>query len=238
MKPFSREIQEHQFPSAMRGYSRTEVDAFLTDCGAHMGSLEERLRIAEVRAARSEDELADLRADIDNLLRDATDARRKIIEEAKAEAMTIADQSASIDGSEELTEAAAKATAIISEAESAASLRLMSVEQLRSTAQDEAATIVRQAEETAALTLAEAEADRLLEKARMDANSMREETESTRAAMEAQLAEIRRILGAARTQTIGLDDLAKVGVSSSSEPDLVVDLRGEKVVTETPKGGE
>ncbi len=231
MEPFSREIQEHQFSSAMRGYSRAEVDAFITDCGVHMGSLEEQLRIAEVRAARSDEELARLRAEIDDLLRDATEARRKIIEEAKAQALTIADQSASMDGSDELTDAAAKATAIISEAESTASLRLVSVEQLRSAAQDDAAAIVRKAEETAALT--QAEADRLLEKARMDANSIREETESTRASLEAQLVEIRSILTAARTETIDLDDLTTVEISGGSDPDLVVDLRNEKTTTET-----
>jgi len=134
MEPFSREIQEHQFSSAMRGDRRAEVDTFLTDCGVHMGSLEERLRIAEVRTAGSEEELAGLRAEIDELLRDATEARRKIIEEAKAEAATIAEQSMSFDGSDDLTDAVAKATAIISEAESAASLRLMAVDELRSTA--------------------------------------------------------------------------------------------------------
>jgi len=90
---------------------------------------------------------------------------------------------------------------------------------------------VRKAEETAALT--QAEADRLLEKARMDTNSMREETESIRASMEAQLGEIRRILAAARSETIDLDDLTNVGVASSSDPDLVVDLREDKTATET-----
>lgn len=178
MEPFSREIQEHQFSSAMRGYGRVEVDAFLTECAGHMGALEERLRITEVRAARSEEELAGLRAEIDGLLQDAMEARRTIIEKAKAEAM-----------------------AIVSEAETAASLRLMEVERLRGAAED------------------------------MDANSMREETESIRASMEAQLAEIRRILDTARSGTIDLDDLTKVGVSSGPDPDVVIDLRDETTTT-------
>ena len=225
MEPFSREIQEHQFSPAMRGYGRVEVDTFLTKCAGHMGALEERLRITEVRAARSEEELAGLRAEIDGLLQDAMEARRTIIEEAKAEAMAIVHQSASMDVSDELPHATVSASAIVSEAETAASLRLMEVERLREAAEDDATAIVRRAEETAALT--QAEADRLLAKARMDANSMREETESTRASMEAQLAEIRRILETARTGTIDLDDLTKVGVSSGPDPEVVVDLRDE-----------
>ncbi len=229
MEPFSREIQEHQFSSAMRGYGRVEVDAFLTECAGRMGALEERLRITEVRAARSEEELAGLRAEIDVLLQDAMEARRKIIEEAKAEAMAIVHQSASMDVSDELPHATATASTIVSEAETAASLRLMEVERLREAAEDDATAIVRRAEETAALT--QAEADRLLEKARMDANSKREETESTRASMEAQLAEIRRILETARTGTIDLDDLTKVGVSSGPDPEVVVDLRDETTTT-------
>ncbi|MEE8456851.1 MAG: DivIVA domain-containing protein [Acidimicrobiia bacterium] len=156
MEPFSREIQEHQFSSAMRGYGRVEVDAFLTKCAGHMGALEERLRITEVRAARSEEELAGLRAEIDVLLQDAMEARRTIIEEAKAEAMAIVHQSASMDGSDELPRATASASAIVSEAETAASLRLMEVERLREAAEDDATAIVRRAEETAALTQAEA----------------------------------------------------------------------------------
>lgn len=225
-----RQIQEHQFTSALRGYNRGEVDAFLQSCGWEMSGLEERLRIAEVRAAKSEQELAGLRADIDVLLQDATEARRKIIEEAKAEAMTIARMSASTDGSDEFADAAAKATAIISEAETTASLRLDGVEQLRGAAQDDAAAIMRRAEETAALT--QAEADRLLEKARMDANSMREETESIRGSMEAQLAEIRRILEAARTGAVDLDDLTTVGIPTSSGSDLVIDLREDQTTAE------
>ena len=225
------QIQEHQFTSALRGYNRGEVKAFIEICAKQMGALEERLRIAEVSASKSETELADLRAEINELLEDATEARRLIIEEAKAEAATIARQSAAMGGSGELLDAATRATAILSEAESAASLRLKDVEQLRNAAEDAATAIVRRAEETAALT--QAEADRLLDKARMDTNSMREESASIQASIEAQLAEIRRILEAARSGSVDLEDLASAGISGASDSDLVIDLRHGETVAET-----
>jgi len=228
MEPFSREIQEHQFSTALRGYDRAEIDVFLTDCGSHMARLEERLRIAQVRAADCEVELAGLHGDIEALLQDATDARRIIIEEAKAEAKAIADQSSSVGQSDELTHAAATAAAIISEAEAAASLLASSSEQERASAEEETARIVRRAEESAAQT--QAEADRILDKARMDANSIREETTSIRSSMEDQLAEIRRMLVATRIG--GLDDDASTGDLSRDDSDLVIDLRDEST---TPK---
>lgn len=231
MEAWSHQIQEKYFTTALRGYDRGEVDIFMTECATRTGALEERLRIAEVRAEKSEEELAALRASIDVLLQEATEARRKIIEEAKAEAMTVARHSASMDGSPKLADAAAKATAIISEAETAASLRLDGVEQLRRAAENDAAAIVRRGEEAAAMT--QAEADRMLDKARMDANSMREETEFIRASMEAQLAEIRRILEDARAGSVDLDDLTSAAAIARSDSDLVIDLRDEAVTTET-----
>ena len=89
MEISSRQIADTRFTTALRGYDRDEVDRFVVDCAKHTGALEERTKIAEVRTASSEKELAALKADIDVLLQEATDARHKIIEEAKAEASTI-----------------------------------------------------------------------------------------------------------------------------------------------------
>ncbi len=88
----SRQIQDKEFPTTGRGYNRAAVDTFMNECANLTSALEERTRIAEVRAASSERELAAQRANIDALLQDATDARRKIIDEAKAEANSIRSQ--------------------------------------------------------------------------------------------------------------------------------------------------
>jgi len=219
----SRQIQEKYFATALRGYDRKDVDRFMTECASHTSALEERTKIAEVRAETSERELAGLRAEIDILLEEATEARRKIIDEAKVEAGTIAGQVSMAGGSPELSDTASRAAAIIAEAEATAHRRLEGIEQVRVTAEEEAIAIRRRAEASAALT--QAEADRRLDKARLDSNAMREEAEATRASMEAQLAEIRRILQGARTGDAGMDELVSASTDNNDDSDLVIDLR-------------
>lgn len=209
MELSSRHIQDKEFATARRGYDRDEVDSFTTDCAAFVSALEERTRTAEVRAASSERELAAQTADIDVLLQEATDARRKIIDEARAEANDIANQAEEADGSPETVDATSKAAAIINEAEHAARMRTEGLEQLRMVAEQDAESIIRRAEQSAAMT--QAEADRVLQKAKLDANSMQEEARATKASMDSQLAEIRRLLDATR--------------AAEADTDLVVDLR-------------
>jgi DivIVA domain-containing protein len=209
MELSSRQIQDRDFSTARRGYDRGEVDGFLNECATLTSALEQRTRIAEVRAESSELELAKLQSNIDVLLQEATDARRKIIDEARAEASSIATQTEASDGSQELSDAASKATAIVSEAENKARLRMEESDQIREAARDDAGGIIMRAEQSAAMT--QAEADRLLDKARLDANSIREETRAIQVSMEAQLAEIRRLLAAARV--------------GDADADLVIDLR-------------
>ena len=209
MELSSRQIQDRNFSTALRGYDRDEVDGFLDECAALTSALEQRTKIAEVHAESSELELAKLQSNIDVLLQEATDARRKIIEEARAEASSISSYTKGSDGSQESSDAAAKATAIISEAENKAQLRIEEIEQMRESVQEDAAGITKRAEQSAAMT--QAEADRLLDKARLDANSIREEALSIQVSMEAQLAEIRRLLAAARV--------------GDADADLVIDLR-------------
>lgn len=209
MELSSRQIQDKSFGTARRGYNRTEVDSFMDDCAARTSALEERTRTAEVHSANSERELAAQRANIDVLLQEATDARRKIIEEARAEASSIANQASATDGSPEVAGAASKARAIIHEAETTARLRMEEVQRYHESSREDAQAIIRRAEQSAAMT--QAEADRLLDKARLDANSIREEAKATQAAVEAQLAEIKRLLDAAR--------------ASEEDFELVIDLR-------------
>jgi DivIVA domain-containing protein len=209
MELSSRQIQDRDFGTALRGYNRDEVDGFMNECAALTSALEERTRTAEVRSASSERELAAQTANIDVLLQEATDARRKIIEEARVEANSIAGQVAAANGSQESADAASTAAAIINEAEAAAHLRMEEVELIRESAREDAQAIIRRAEQSAAVT--QAEADRLLDKARLDASSVREEAEATQAAVEAQLAEIKDLLDAAR--------------AGEGNAELVIDLR-------------
>lgn len=218
MELTSRQIEETHFTTALRGYDRREVDSFIASCATHTSELEQRTKIAEVQAASSEQELASLRAQIDVLVTEATEARRKIIDEAKLEAETIARQTSAAGGSPDLTEAASKAAAIINEAEVAAQLKLDNVGEIERIAEEKAARILRSAEETAAMT--QAEADRVLDKARLDSNSMREETKALRASMDAELAEIRRLLDAARSSDEDTADPV-----SDPDSELVIDLR-------------
>jgi DivIVA domain-containing protein len=209
MELSSRQIQDRDFGTALRGYNRDEVDGFMNECAALTSALEERTRTAEVRSASSERELAAQTANIDVLLQEATDARRKIIEEARVEANSIAGQTAAANGSQESADAASTAAAIINEAEAAAHLRMEEVELIRESAREDAQAIIRRAEQSAAMT--QAEADRLLDKARLDASSVREEAEATQATVEAQLAEIKDLLDAAR--------------AGEGNAELVIDLR-------------
>lgn len=218
-----RQIQDRQFGSARRGYDRSEVDAFLGSMGDRVSALEEQLRTAEVRAASSDEELAQMRQDIDTMLQEATDARRKIIDEAKAEATIIAAGASTIEESAKLGGSAATAAAIISEAETAAAVRLQTSEQAREAAHEDAARIVREAEVKASAT--QAEADRLLDKARIDARSVREATESVRSSMDVQLAEIRLLLEEARVRDAEFANRPSSGLGNDAE--LVVDLRGD-----------
>lgn len=218
MEISSRQIQDTQFTTALRGYDRGEVDSFIAECAKHTGALEERTRIAEVQTASSEKELAALRADIDVLLQEATDARHKIIEEARAEASTISNQATAAGEPSELSDAVSRAAAIITEAETAARLRLDGTAEIRKAAELEAANIIRRAEQSATTT--QAEADRLLDKARLDANSIREEATAARASMEGQLAEIQQVLEDAR--------------AADTDSELVIDLREDADET-TPR---
>ena len=83
------QIEDVHFATALRGYDRDEVDRFMAECALHTGNLEARTKISEVRSETAEIELAEMRANIDVLLEEATVARRKIIEEARDEASAI-----------------------------------------------------------------------------------------------------------------------------------------------------
>ena len=195
MEVTSRQIEERSFSTALRGYDRDEVDRFMAECAQHTGNLEERTKIAEVHTATAEMELAELRANIDVQLEEATDARRKIIEEARAEASAITGQVSETDLPH-------------------------TMENTVSDAKEEAAEIVQQAEASA--TIALANADRILAEARQESESILEEALASKALMESQLVEIRQILAAARAND---ENAADAESAADSDADLVIDLR-------------
>ena len=187
MDRFSSEIEDQVFSSGLRGYDRAEVDAFLTRCAHEMGDLEERFRLSEVRAANNETELADLKANIDSLLQEATDARRKIIEEAKLEAISIVEASST-------TPVPSVERASPAESETALLLERAKAEQ--QAALEEAESITSLAKADAAKT--RADADSLLDSARADAYTIRAEAQALRADIESHMAEIQELLAMAR----------------------------------------
>ncbi|MCL1600192.1 MAG: DivIVA domain-containing protein [Actinomycetia bacterium] len=195
MEVTSRQIEERSFTTALRGYDRDEVDRFMSECAQHTGNLEERTKIAEVRTATAEKELAELRANIDVQLEEATDARRKIIAEAKAEANAITGQVSETD-------------------------RPHTMENTASDAEEEAAEIVQQAEASASIALANA--DRILAEARQESESILEEALASKALMKSQLVEIRQILAAARANDENATDAES---AADSDAELVIDLR-------------
>ena len=196
MEVSSRDIEDRSFATALRGYDRDEVDRFMAECAQHTGNLEERTKIAEVRAATAETELAEMTANIDVLLEEATDARRKIIEEARADASAITSQTSATQGQG----AAEDVTA--------------------SGVDDEAAEILRQAEASA--NTIRADADRILAESRRESESILDDARASRASMESQLAEIREILKAARADDAETMDRK---TSQAVDEELVIDLR-------------
>jgi cell division septum initiation protein DivIVA len=106
---------------------------------------------------------------------------------------------------------------VLAEAEAKAALRMREVDGIVDEARARAQHIEAEAEERAAQTVAEAE--RLLDDARREAKRIRQESERYRSEMQAHLAGVRDLL----------DD-----TSSSSDVDLVVDLREDATAPAAP----
>ncbi len=199
MELSSRQIEDTHFAGALRGYDRDEVDSFLAECARHTGNLEERTKIAEVRRASVETELAELRANIDVLLQEATDARRRIIEEATAEAQAISRRAPVPNVSNEPLDR-------------------------QSSSVNQAADEIRTKAEAAAAAT-RADADRVLADAHRKSDLILEDAEASRAAMESQLAEIRQILQVARANDEKTDSSGHELIEEPADSDMVIDLR-------------
>lgn len=227
MELSARKIQDQRFATSLRGYDRTEVDAFLDDAAAYVSGLEEQLAIAGRKADKATTELDALKASIDTELEEARRARATIIDEARAEAAAMTQAAGHGEGSD----ASRSAAAIIAEAEAKAKLRTDEVVQITERARAEADRIVGDAEEIAGRR--EAEADRVLEAARAEAKQIRAESDRYRREMETHLADVRRILLAAGPEGSKADS-ARVILSSGEE--LTVDLTADAEDRSTAPG--
>ena len=216
MELSARKIQDQRFTTSLRGYDRTEVDAFLDDAASYVSGLEEQLAIAGRKADKANAELDTLRATIDAELEEARRARAMIIDEARTQAAAMTAAAGHGTGSD----ASRSAAAILAEAEAKAKLRTDEVGQITERARTEADRIVGEAEGIAGRR--EAEADRVLEAARSEAKQIRAESDRYRREMETHLADVRRILLAAGPEGSNADS-ARVILSSGEE--LAVDLR-------------
>ncbi len=225
MELSSKDIAGEHFTSAMRGYSKSQVRSFLTDVERAMRSLEERHAIESARAAHAEQDLAEMRTQLDDLVAEATEARHKIIEQAKRDAVEIAERTASgLDGAT-IADAAECAASIIARAESDAASRLAEIEQLCESAKAEAERTMIAAQEDAATT--RAEAARVLDDARRQAKTIRTQAETERAAIVEEISHLERIASAAKAGDVEGLEAANVILRSGTE--ITIDLREEAV---------
>jgi DivIVA domain-containing protein len=186
----ARVIQDRRFTTALRGYDRDEVIAFLTEVATAMASLEEQLAIAKAKAAKSQEQLEALDDALERHIAETHAARAAIIDEARREAEEIV---AAARRADDGTAASARAAAtIIADAESRAVAASADADELVARAAESAADIVRQAEQTAAVRIAEA--DRVLDEARGAARRIRSDAERDRADILARVARFRSLL--------------------------------------------
>ncbi len=167
----STDVEVTEFSTAMRGYDRDEVNAFVQRVARAMADLEERVNIATTRAERLDKELRDLRraddraaqvyaeavvAKEDMLARAAAEAA-DIVAAARERAATATDAGAAIEAAE------ARAAEIESEArreaEAMATAAAIGLEEARKEADRLVAAARERAQEEARRILTDAEAE-------------------------------------------------------------------------------
>ena len=220
MELSAREVQDKDFATALRGYDRAEVDAFLEAVAHQHSRLEEELAIATAKAERAREELDRLNDVLESRLEETRLARAAILDEARTEAAAIVATAHEADDDGGDTHAVTAASAVLAEAETKAEIRLKEVEAIRVQAEAEAVEREHEAEQVAAIRMAEA--DRVLDEARRDAREIRRRAEADRSEMESQLAQLRRIVAAAAT--FEGDDLSEINIEIRDGNEVVIDL--------------
>jgi len=226
MKLSSRDIGEQSFGSSVRGYNRGEVGNYLQEVARVMGTLEERVAIAERLAGESERKVADMQTRIDQELRDATEARRTIIEEAEREALAIGAGAGSL-GEPGVGDAAKRAAAIVAEAEAKATIRLQEVTDIVDGARSRGERTIAAAEQDATAT--RAEASLVLDDARRRAREVRAQVEAERSMVVSDISELKKIADAARRGSEDLEVYETANVILTSGAEITIDLRDEAV---------
>jgi DivIVA domain-containing protein len=229
MELTARMVEDKRFSTSMRGYSKEDVDTFVSAIASQVSKLEQQLTTAEVKTQKAQEELDHLRDGLDAKHAEIEAARIKIIEESQREAASIATVAGSMEETGASAGAVKTAAAIVAEAETKAALRLQDLDAMKTEATDKAARIVKAAEETA--TLREAEADRVLDAARRQARSMHAESEIAKSEIEDQLVQLRKILVAA--QAGDSDELTDANVILRNGNEIVIDLSERSHVPES-----
>lgn len=229
MELTARMVEDKRFPTSMRGYSKEDVDTFMSAVASQVSNLEQQLNTAQVKAQKAQGKLDHLNDMLDAKLAEAETARTKIIEEAQREAASLATVAGSMDETGARAAAAKTAAAIVAEAETKAALRLQDIDAMKTAAAEKSARIIKAAEDTA--TLREAEADRVLEAARRQARSMHAESEMAKSEIEDQLAQLRKILTAAQVE--GTEELTDANVILRDGNEIVIDLSERAPVRES-----
>lgn len=224
----ARNVQDRSFSTSMRGYDRNEVADYLAQVADHVEGLEERLAIAQAKAARAQAELHRLNDVIDTRLAEANEARSTIIEEARREAESIVANAGQTAQPIENAAAVRTSAAIIAEADAKADLRMKTISALGEQARQEAAEIEFSAKQAAELKLAEA--DRVVEAARRDARDIRRRAEADRSEMEVQLEHLRRVVASAEASEGA--DLGDATIELRDSGRIVVDLTAPASVPE------
>ena len=228
MELSARQMQDRSFSTAMRGYDRAEVGEYLAAVAEHIERLEERLAIAQTKAARTQEELDRLNDVLDTRLTEAHEARTTIIEEARREAEWIIAAAGTSTPVVEDPAAIRTSAAIIAEAQAKADMRIGEITALGEQARLQAAETELAARQAADLKIAESE--RILEAARRDARDIRRRAEADRSEMEVQLEHLRRIVASADASQG--HDLTDATIELRDNGHLIVDLTAPASVPE------
>ena len=218
-----KDIGEHRFKTAISGYNKGEVRNFLGELERAMRSLEEHLAIETARAEHSENELTELQSRTDDLVAEATEARHKMIEQAKREATEIVVRAGAGAGAATIADAAECAAGIITRAEADAKRQLDEAAELCEAARVEVDRTLNASQNDAAAT--KAEASRVLEDARREARIIRGQAEAERAVVVEEVSRLERIAESERNGNLESLEVANVILRSGTE--ITIDLRDE-----------
>lgn len=165
MELLPSDVETQTFRVAKKGYDRDEVGDFLKKVGRQMSALEERAKIAAVRAdqlERKTRELEQSQSNVADAYRDALETRKRLIREAEEEAGRIRTSDDGAPPAVSLEHAELEAQRIVAQAK-------LEAERTHTAAE----TVLQRA--LAASDRIETETQRILDEARIEAEAIRNE---------------------------------------------------------------